>query len=362
MNILRDIFKSKLFCEEVTFLGHQLSSHGMSPSAGKVAAIRALPTPTDVGSLRRMLGFASFYRGYVPGYSNITKPLTDLTGKGVVWEWTEERDKAWNEMKDALCTPGNALRPANPDLPFRLHTDWSKKGISAVLGQIDPETGQEYLVSCLSRSCSKEESRYGSYNGEMLACCWGIRSNRQYLLGARHRFTVYTDHRALLWLLTSTNLEGQYARWQVSVSDYDFEITYKPGVLHDLADIPSRFPMATTEDLTGTREPVSAHRFFVEDHLLTVNALARVSYLIEHAEDDGCVAQSLLACCLSESPLPQWGVLCADRILVAVHRDALPVGPADPFPNVAAHRAHDSRPCNFETYCAWYSCACTCVL
>ena len=143
----------------------------------------------------------------------------------------------------------------------------------------------------------------------MLACCWGIRSNRQYLLGARHRFTVYTDHRALLWLLTSTNLEGQYARWQVSVSDYDFEITYKPGVLHDLADIPSRFPMATTEDLTGTREPVSAHRFFVEDHLLTVNALAQVSYLIENAEDDGCVAQSLLACFLSESPLPQWGVL-----------------------------------------------------
>lgn len=247
--------KSIFGCSTLEFLGHDVSAWGITPSQAKVAAIRALPTPNNVDALRRVLGFAGYYRNYVPFYSEITKPLTELLQKNVVWDWTPERDRAWEAIKEDLCRPGNALKRPNPDLPYILHTDWSKFGMSAVLGQIDPEDGNEYMVACISRSNNKHEKNYGSYRGEMLAAVWGIRSYRHYLQGAKHPFVLYTDHKGLTWLMSSTNLEGQYARWACLISDYEFQIEYKPGSTHEVADTPSRDPLPTTRDSTGSREP-----------------------------------------------------------------------------------------------------------
>ena len=58
--------KSTFCATQVDFLGHTLSRTGKMPSAAKVAAIRALPTPMDVHSLRRLIGFVSFYWEYTP--------------------------------------------------------------------------------------------------------------------------------------------------------------------------------------------------------------------------------------------------------------------------------------------------------
>ena len=95
--------KSKFLCETITFLGHDISAWGMAPSESKVKAIRALPVPTDVHTLRRLLGFMCFYRGYVPGYSAKAGVLNELLKKDVKWEWTPERDQAWHQLKDELC-------------------------------------------------------------------------------------------------------------------------------------------------------------------------------------------------------------------------------------------------------------------
>ena len=161
---------------------------------------------------------------------------------------------ALQAIKDGLCKPGIVLKPADPDKPYILHTDWSKQGLSAVLGQLDAD-GNEYLVACLSRSCNVHETNYGSYKGEMLAATWAIRSLRHYLLGAKHPFTLFSDHKGLQWLMTAKDLVGQYARWQVMLSPYNFTLHYKPGVTHTVADVPSRFPRAETADTTGNREP-----------------------------------------------------------------------------------------------------------
>ena len=283
--------KSKFFCDKVTFLGHDISEWGMTPSESKVKAIRALPVPSDVPSLRRLLGFVSFYRGYLPGFSAKAAVLNELLlKKDVKWSWTAERDAAWQQIRDELCAPGNALRHARPELEFHLHTDWSQKGLSAVLTQTDPETGNEYLVACNSRSCNSHEAKYGSYRGEMLAAVWGVRSYRHYLLGAAKQTIIYTDHKGLTWLLSSLSHEGQYARWACAIQEYDLKVEYKPGSTHILADVPSRFPCETTADTTGAREPFPLRT--AQDR--------REAALIELAPTDSKAAMSLMALCLAK--------------------------------------------------------------
>ncbi|KAJ9514833.1 hypothetical protein QJQ45_028503 [Haematococcus lacustris] len=154
--------KSLFGADVVEYLGHNVSSHGLSPTEAKVAAVTALPTPTCLHDLRQIMGFINYYRCYVPDFSAIAAPITRLTSKGVSWVWGEEQQQAFATLKAAICTPGLVLRRADPDRPFTLHTDWSTAGCGAVLGQTD-DAGREYMVACISRSNNKHERNYSSY-------------------------------------------------------------------------------------------------------------------------------------------------------------------------------------------------------
>ncbi|KAJ9514103.1 hypothetical protein QJQ45_002185 [Haematococcus lacustris] len=241
--------KSVFGADVVEYLGHNVSSHGLSPTEAKVAAVTALPTPTCLHDLRQIMGFINYYRCYVPNFSAIAAPITHLTSKGAPWVWGEEHQQAFATLKAAICTPGLVLRRADHERPFVLHTDWSTAGCGAVLGQVD-DVGMEYMVACVSRSNNKHERNYSSYQGEMLCAVWAIKTLRPYLHGAS--FRLVTDHQPLTWLMTNPNLTGHHARWALSLQDYTFTIEHRPGNKHQNADVLSRWPLPGSLDGTGT--------------------------------------------------------------------------------------------------------------
>jgi hypothetical protein len=182
--------KSVFAAEQLEFLGHNVGLFGISPSSAKVAAIRALPVPGSVKPLQQVLGFMGYYRGYVPDFSAIARPLNDLTAPKADWRWRPDVEgAAFSVLKDRLCDPKCALRKAQPGQPFVLHTDFSNVGLGAVLGQVDSE-GREGIVACISRSLNGYERNYASYKGEMLAAVWAVKSFAFYLRGTT--FTLVT--------------------------------------------------------------------------------------------------------------------------------------------------------------------------
>jgi site-specific DNA-cytosine methylase len=248
--------KSIFAAETVEFLGHNVSSWGLSPSEAKVAAIKVLPEPDCVATLRRVLGFLNYYRDYCPNFSAVAAPLTALTCKGADWLWRPEVEgAAFHVLKARICEPGRALKRADPERPYVLHTDWSKHGMGAVLGQLDDD-GKEAIVCCISRSLNKAEREYASYKGEMLGAVWAVKALDYYLKGAK--FTLVTDHQPLTFLMTNNNLQGQYARWSLILQEYDFEIKHRPGNKHQNADALSRHPLESSEDNTGARLDMDA--------------------------------------------------------------------------------------------------------
>jgi len=238
--------------DRVEYLGHMVTPDGLEPLAAKVEAMAALPVPTSVEQLRSYMGLLNYYRCYVPDFSAIAQPLNQLLQKGrdVQGEWGDQQDLAFAELKRVLCTPGLVLRRPDPSRQFILHTDWSKQGLGAVLGQLDDE-GREYMVACASRSLNVHERNYTPWKGEMLAAVWGVKLFRVYLHG-RH-FELCTDHRPLLQLLQQEQATGQHARWQLCLQEYDYHIRHRPGVTHNNADVPSRYPVQSDEDATGAR-------------------------------------------------------------------------------------------------------------
>ena len=243
--------KSIFGAEIIEFLGHNLSHFGTSPTEAKIKAIKALPEPSDLHTLRRVLGFLQYYRCYCPNFSTIASVLTALTKKEAPWTWRPGIEGvAYQRLKDLICEPGRAIRHSDPTKPYVLHTDWSKHGMGAVLGQVDDD-GNEYIVACVSRSLNKAEREYASYKGEMLGAVFAVKALDYYLRGAK--FTLVTDHAPLVYLMTNNNLQGQYARWSLILQEYDFTIKHRPGVKHQNADALSRHPQESAEDNTGSR-------------------------------------------------------------------------------------------------------------
>ena len=233
--------KCHFLCSEVTYLGHLVSAAGIHSDPTKIQAIQNWPTPQSAEEVRQFLGLASYYRRFVYGFAHIAAPLTQLTEKHRKFQWTTECQEAFNKLQSALMSAPTLAFPNLSEKagPFILDTDASDFGIGAVLQQVGTD-GLEHVIAYASRVLTKPERNYCTTRKEMLALITFLRQFRHYLLG-RH-FIVRTDHQALKWLQTFREPEGQVARWQERLQEFDFECVHRPGRRHKNADALSRRP------------------------------------------------------------------------------------------------------------------------
>jgi hypothetical protein len=219
--------------KEVTFLGFVIYGDGVRMDPDKTAAIKDWVTPTSLSKLRRFLGFANFYRRFVPNYSTLASPLTSLTSTAKPFMWNDEATKAFEVLKQALQN-NIVLRYPDYSKPFVVQTDASDVGIGAVLLQ------DNQPISFYSRKLSDAEINYAVYDKELLAIVAAFTHWRHHLVGASVPITVQSDHQNLRYFATKQILNQRHARWAVLLSEFDFRIEFLPGKNNESADALSR--------------------------------------------------------------------------------------------------------------------------
>lgn len=239
-NLTINLAKSVFFRNELKYLGYVVNSKGLHVDPSKVEAILNFPTPTNKKEVKRFLGTASWYRRFVPNFSNIAGPLNKLTSTSkkhkTEFLWTKEADDSFTKLKECLIS-APILSCPNFDLPFEVHTDASDYGIGALLTQtID---GIEHPIAYMSKSLSKQERNYSITEREALAVLEALEHWRCYVDDGR-KFIVYTDHSALKWFLNLNNPTGRLARWGVRLSAFNFEIKHRRGSENIIPDALSR--------------------------------------------------------------------------------------------------------------------------
>ena len=189
--------------EKAAFLGHLIVKDGIEADPSKVEAIRQMKAPADVSELRRFLGMVNQMGKYLPNLAQTSKPLRDLLSKESAWIWNIAQKEALEEIKRQLVsTP--VLAFYDPQLETKVSADASSYGIGAVLVQKQPE-GDWKPVAFISRALTGTEKRYAQIEKEALATTWACERLADYLVGKR--FHVETDHKPLVPLLGSKNLE-----------------------------------------------------------------------------------------------------------------------------------------------------------
>lgn len=230
------------FCrQEVEYLGHVITPHGLKTSEKHIAAVREFPIPETVRDVRRFLGMASYYRRFIPQFAKIAQPLHALTKKDIVFKWTQQCQEAMDILKLKLIS---APVLAYPDFerPFILETDASIQGLGVVLSQVR-EDGRSHPVAYASRALSPSEKNYGITDLETLAVVWSVGHFQSYLYG--HDVTIYTDHSAVKAVLTNPQSSGKHARWWIKVHASGIKsvnVVYRPGKENANADALSRAP------------------------------------------------------------------------------------------------------------------------
>ena len=109
--------KCCIMVREVEFLGQWITPQGAAPTREKIKVVAEWEAPQDLKGVRSFLGFANYYRRFVPGYAELASPLTYLTKKDVQWMWGPPQRQAFRRIKEALCN-APLLQYPNPSLPY----------------------------------------------------------------------------------------------------------------------------------------------------------------------------------------------------------------------------------------------------
>ena len=230
--------KCHIAMSQVPYLSHVYSGGGMSPDKQKIIAVKNKPIPHNTADVHTFLGLASYYRRYIQEFSNITKPMHQLTEKNTKFCWSEEHTQSFNTLKDKLVQAPVLMYPEfhQHSPPFVVQTDASSVGLGAVLEQ------NGHVIAYASRSLKKGEQHYSVIQKECLALVFALKQFRHYLLGRAFQFL--TDHSPLQWL-SSQKMEGLLCRWSLAIQEYDFTIKYRKGFLNANADALSRVHSST---------------------------------------------------------------------------------------------------------------------
>jgi hypothetical protein len=176
------------------FLGHMVSAEGVVPLPRHVSAIQDFPPPQDVKQLQQFLGLVNFYRRFLPAIARTLKPLTDLLrGNPKSLDWSPAAAAAFVAAKAALVAAIPLSHPA-PHATLALAVDASDSHVGGVLQQLENRAWRP--LAFFSHKLSPAESKYSTFDRELLAAFSSVRHFR-FLLEGR-KFRLLTDHKPLV--------------------------------------------------------------------------------------------------------------------------------------------------------------------
>jgi transposase InsO family protein len=247
-----DPAKCEFSVQKVKYLGFIVQAgKGIACDPEKQRAIREWEAPTNVKGVRSFLGFANYYRIFIPDYAHITKALDALLKKGAYFRWGRIEEEAFQELKLRFCE-APILRQWDPSLRTFAETDCSGYALGGVLSQEGPD-GRRHAVAFYSRRLSPAEYNYPIHDKEMLAIirCLDAWSAELKSCGT---FTILTDHRNLEYFMTRQKLTERQSRWAAALSQFDFKLDYRPGCEAVAPDALSRREQDIPKDMTDERE------------------------------------------------------------------------------------------------------------
>jgi len=137
------IKKYVLFQEEIHFLEHKISHHGISTDPEKIQAMQNFLTLKNLRDVQSVLGLFQYYKNFIKDFARIARPIY-LTLKKDQFQWGSEQEDAFNTLKRKMIETPILVHP-DYDKEFILYTNASYQKLDFILSQKDDQ-GKEHPV------------------------------------------------------------------------------------------------------------------------------------------------------------------------------------------------------------------------
>ena len=220
---------------ETKYLGRIVSADGIKPDPEAVTKIREWLPPRNKEELQSFLGFANYYRDFVPFHAAKVQLMQELLKKNQHFSWDRRHQEAFDSVKRAL-SDATTLAAPNEQGRFVLDTDASKVAIAGILHQEQEYNGKTILRPIVygSKSLTKTQLNYGAPKLEMYAVFYFVEKFHSYLAG--REFTLRVDNQALSWLKTYSMDQAMIGRWIARLDQYHFKMIHRPRTQHRNVD------------------------------------------------------------------------------------------------------------------------------
>jgi hypothetical protein len=160
--------KCEFWLDSVKFLGHTISSEGISVNPTKVQEVMDWKSPTSVHQIRSFLRLAGYYRRFIPDFSKIAKPMTELLKKETKFHWDDKCEEAFHTLRKFLTTAPVLAQPDSTQ-PFDVYCNASGTGLGCVLMQ------NNRVIAYASRALRNHEQNYPTHDLELAAAIHALK-------------------------------------------------------------------------------------------------------------------------------------------------------------------------------------------
>ena len=235
--------KCNFLKRHVQYLGHLISGKGIEPVPEKLSALKDMPIPRDVKAVRTFLGFTGYYRKFIPRYSDIARPLTELTKKDNEFVWTQECQHTFELMKEKLLEEP-ILKYPDPEKGYILYTDASKYAWAGVLTQeytyddVDKERTVHHPITYVSGLFKGPQINWAALTKEAYAIYMSVKKLNYYIPDTN--VLIRSDHLPLKKFLLRDTRNDKVNNWAWELQQYNLQFEYIKGIKNTLADTMSR--------------------------------------------------------------------------------------------------------------------------
>src|SRR5258706_1454820 len=191
-SVYLNLKKCKFHQEQMGFLGVEVSAKGFEMEKLKVDTIENWRPQKTVQGVREFTGFCNFYHRFIKSFSEIARPLHDLTKVGQWWMWGDNEQHAFDTLKRMVCEMP-VLIHVDPDKRFQMETDASSYAYRAVLSQKGMDN-KHHPVAFFSKSMNPAKRNYSISDKEALTIIKALVHWRHLLEGTWDPIQIITNH------------------------------------------------------------------------------------------------------------------------------------------------------------------------
>lgn len=237
VNLILNPDKCVFAQKAVRLLGFVVDASGTRVDTNKITNVESWGVPQSAKQVQSFLGLVNYFRDYIPMMARVAAPISRISHAPNVKElWGLAQDKAFKALKEMLQSKV-ILKYPDWTKKFYVATDASQFAVSALLFQKDG-AGRDIYISFISCSLSPSQRRWSTTKRELFAVVVALKKYREYLF--KNPFTLYTDHKALVYLHTQKVANNLILSWYETLMEFDFDVVHLPGILNRLADSLSR--------------------------------------------------------------------------------------------------------------------------